>query len=72
MNITVTVEELRAHEKAIKKWHIEFMQEVVKSMEVSADCRGYSSLKVAVTGAMIKKMIEWEKAHPFPKLIPSV
>jgi hypothetical protein len=66
MTITVTVEELRAHDAALNKWHYERVAQATEKVEF-----GFAQ-EETILRLNRRKFTDYEKNTPKPTLIPPI
>ncbi len=71
MTITVTVDELRAHEKAVLAWAHKRSEFYARQL-ILATNHSMMTHAIAERGDAVAKMQAWETENPAPRLIPSV
>jgi hypothetical protein len=71
MTITVTVEELRAYEKACFAWAHK-RSEYFATQLVLVSSEGGLNRSVEQRPGIVAAIAHWEKENPAPRLIPSV
>lgn len=76
MTITVTVEELRAYEEAMRKWHGErsqLIETLLKNAPIYVDHSSFSSHRAGNVDEKLSTAIaDWERTNPKPTLLPRV
>ncbi len=71
MTITVTVEELRAHEAACIQWAVKRSEFYGRQHVLVTDQSTFSS-RIEPRAGFLAAMEHWDRENPAPRLIPAV
>ena len=75
MNLTVSLEELRAHEAAVKEWGMRRAQaaaEWLAACPIDFDHGALTAARRFDRGKFVAMLEAWDVSNPSPRLIPAV